>query len=75
MAPRASQERSKSVPRASKSAQDRPRARQESEVGAQDASKKGSWEALGRILGVSWRHLEAVWELCWSSGSVFEAID
>ena len=47
---------SKSVPRASqecpKSGQERPRARQESEVGAQDASKKGSWEALGRILVV-----------------------
>ena len=66
--PRAPQERPKS-------AQERPRARQESEAGAQDASKKGSWEALGRILGVSWRHLGAVWELCWSSGSVFEAID
>ena len=32
-----------------------------------------SWRDLGRLLGGFWRHMRAIWELSWSLESVFQA--
>ena len=32
-----------------------------------------SWRDLGRLLGGFWRHMQAIWELSWSLESVVQA--